>query len=135
MIVSLLILLCLFQGDASPAKWDCAKNFEPPDKNVIRLKAREINERVVSCETLRLRNGIDAKGAVLVEVLVNEIGEVVCVRAMSGHPIIRTAALEAAKKWKFKPLVVDGQPKYYSGFVYVYVSWDVDEMKKRCPKQ
>jgi hypothetical protein len=113
MIVLLLILNCLFQGGASPPKWDCTKKCEPPGKNVTLLKAHDINERVLNCETPKLPNMLDAKGTVLVEVFVNETGEVACVRAMSGMKIIEGPALDAAKKWKFKPLIVDGTAKPY----------------------
>jgi len=78
MIALLLILFFVFQGAASSPKWDCAKNCEPPDKNVTRLKGREMLERVVSCETPKLPNLLDAKGTVLVEVFVNETGDVSC---------------------------------------------------------
>jgi hypothetical protein len=98
MIVLLLILLCLFQGDAAPRKWECAKQCEPPGKEVTLLKGRDMGDRVLSCETPKLPNAIDAKGAVLVEVFVNETGDVSCVRAFSGIPIIEEPALAAAKK-------------------------------------
>jgi TonB family protein len=134
-MIALLIILCsLFQaGDLRP-KWQCAKNCEPPGKDVTLLKGREMTERVVTCETPKLPNLLDAKGTVLIQVLVDETGNVSCVRAISSSlSLIEGPALEAAKKWKFKPLVVDQNPKPYTGLVYVYASWDVDEMKKHCP--
>jgi TonB family protein len=133
MIVLLIILVSLFQVGDSPTKWQCAKNCEPPGKDVTLLKGREMTERVVTCETPKLPNLLDAKGTVLVQVLVDETGNVSCVRAInSSLSLIEGPALEAAKKWKFKPLVVDQKPKPYTGLVYVYASWDVDEMKKHC---
>jgi hypothetical protein len=51
MTALLLILVFVFQGDASSPKWDCVKDCEPPDKNVTLLKGREMLERVVRCKT------------------------------------------------------------------------------------
>jgi protein TonB len=133
MIALLIILGFLFQPGDSPTKWQCAKNCEPPGKDMTLLKGREMTERVVTCETPKLPNLLDAKGTVLVQVLVDETGNVSCVRAISGLSLLQEPALEAAKKWKFKPLLVDGKAKPYTGFIYVYASWDADEMKKHCP--
>jgi Gram-negative bacterial TonB protein C-terminal len=134
---ALLLILCiLIQGESSPTKWDCVgKSDRAANKQITRLKTRDLNERVVSCKTPVLPGNVDATGAVLVEVLVNETGEVECLRAIDGPSIIRGAALAAAKKWKFKPLVVDGTAKPFSGFISVHVSWDVEDMEKHCPNQ
>ncbi|MGI8883213.1 MAG: TonB family protein [Pyrinomonadaceae bacterium] len=56
-------------------------------------------------------------GIVKVEVLVNESGEVTEVQNTTGPPMLQRAAVDAMKKWKFKPFVKDGQPTKASGFV------------------
>ena len=56
-------------------------------------------------------------GIVKVEVLVNESGEVTEVQNTTGPPMLQRAAVDAVKKWKFKPFVKDGQPTKASGFV------------------
>ena len=48
------------------------------------------------------------QGAVQVKVSVNENGEVVGAEVVSGPDLLRDAALEAAKQWQFKPMVVGG---------------------------
>ena len=130
----LAIMLCLAQAESLPEKWQCGEtsNFAP-DKQVTRLKPREMNQHVVTCKTPRLPGNVDATGTVVIEVAVNAAGDVECLRAISGHPIIRGAAVEAAKRWKFKPLIVGRAAKPYSGFIAVYVSWDAEEMEKHCP--
>jgi hypothetical protein len=135
MNILLVILFSFIQGDSSPSKWNCVADTQPPNTQVARLKPREINKRVLSCKTPVLPVNVDATGAVIIEVLVNETGDVACLRAISGESIIRGAALDAAKKWKFKPLVVNEAAKPYSGFIVVYVSWDVDSMEKHCPNR
>jgi len=56
-------------------------------------------------------------GVVKVEVLVNESGEVSEVQNTTGPPMLQRAAVDAVKKWRFKPFSRDGQPVKASGFV------------------
>jgi TonB family protein len=46
---------------------------------------------------------VKAAGTVVVEVTVNARGEVTTANAISGHPLLRAAAVAAARKAKFKP--------------------------------
>jgi TonB family protein len=50
-----------------------------------------------------------AMGTVTVEVTVNEKGEVTRATALSGHPLLRAAAEQAARKAKFKPNLQNGK--------------------------
>ncbi len=136
MSVLLLILLSLLQGDASPAKWDCPKQPDrTSDKQITRLKPKEVTELVVSRKAPVLAGNIDATGTVIVQVLVNERGEVECLAAITGPPVLNVPALEAAKKWTFKPLVVNGIAKPFSGLISLYVGWNADEVEKHCPSE
>lgn len=56
-------------------------------------------------------------GVVKVEVVVDEEGSVAEVRNSEGPELLRHAAAEAVKRWKFKPATRDGQPVRMSGFV------------------
>lgn len=49
-------------------------------------------------------------GTVIVEVNVDESGNVVSAQALSGHPLLRDAAVSAAHGWKFNPTKVSGSP-------------------------
>ena len=49
-------------------------------------------------------------GSVVVEVLVDEQGNVSAARAISGHPLLKDAAVSAARGWKFKPTLLAGSP-------------------------
>lgn len=49
-------------------------------------------------------------GAVVVEVTVDEAGKVIAARALSGHPLLKDAAVAAARGWEFTPTQLSGQP-------------------------
>lgn len=58
-----------------------------------------------------------ATGAVQVQITVSEEGRVIDATAISGHPLLREAAVEAARQWEFKPTVLSGQPVKVQGIL------------------
>lgn len=52
-----------------------------------------------------------ASGEVVVEVKINNAGEVSTARAKSGHPLLRRAAEAAARRWKFAPAAGPADPR------------------------
>lgn len=60
-------------------------------------------------------NQVEIKGTVIVDVLVGTSGEVVCVKSLNVHPIIRVEVEKALKSWKFKAAEVNGKRIAYLG--------------------
>jgi TonB family protein len=56
-------------------------------------------------------------GVVTVYLEVDEKGAVVAVHRTDGPQLLRQAAVDAARRWKFKPTIVDGQPARVMGFI------------------
>lgn len=52
----------------------------------------------------------NTSGSVEVLVTISDTGRVTNAEALSGHPLLRDAAIDAARKWVFKPTVVNGVP-------------------------
>lgn len=50
------------------------------------------------------------QGEVVVKFSVSETGDVEQVEIVSGDPVLAKAAVDAARKWKFKPFIKDGRP-------------------------
>jgi TonB family protein len=65
---------------------------------------------------------VKASGAVEVQVVIDEEGNVIQATASSGHPLLQQAAVEAARQAKFKPTLLNGQPVKVTGrIVYNFV--------------
>ena len=50
------------------------------------------------------------QGEVRLKILISEAGDVESVEVLYGDPIFAEAAVDAVKKWKFKPYIRDGKP-------------------------
>lgn len=65
---------------------------------------------------------VNASGAVNVQVLIDEEGNVISANAVSGHPLLRAVTEQAALGAKFKPTLLQGTPVKVSGvIVYNFV--------------
>jgi protein TonB len=49
-------------------------------------------------------------GPVIVEAEVTTEGQVAKVQPVSGNALLSSAAVNAVKKWKFKPFIAEGKP-------------------------
>lgn len=58
-----------------------------------------------------------AQGMVLVEVIVDERGAVISAEAVSGHPLLRQAAVAAAREARFEPFRLRGRPVMVEGII------------------
>jgi TonB family protein len=60
---------------------------------------------------------IRLEGSVSVEVMIAPDGHVESVRAVSGHPLLASAALAAARGWRFEPTLLNGTPVQVTGII------------------
>lgn len=60
---------------------------------------------------------VRASGEVIVQVLIDENGDVVSANAISGHPLLKHAATQAALQSKFAPTKLSGVPVKVSGTI------------------
>jgi TonB family protein len=58
---------------------------------------------------------INVSGEVQVSIVIGENGQVIEAKAIKGHPVLRAAAEDAARKWVFKPTLLDGKPVKHPG--------------------
>jgi protein TonB len=64
-----------------------------------------------------------ASGAVTVEIMIDEGGNVIAAKAVSGHPLLQAAAENAARQASFTPTRLSGEPVRVTGvLVYNFVA-------------
>ena len=49
------------------------------------------------------------QGTVMLKAIVSKQGDVVGLSVISGDPLLSDAAINAAKQWKYKPYMVEGE--------------------------
>jgi periplasmic protein TonB len=85
----------------------------PVSSTVLQGKAIE---RVVPVYP-ELPKRIGLKGDVSVEVIISPEGRVESVRVVNGHPMLVNSALEAARRWRFEPTLLNGVPVRVTGVI------------------
>jgi len=64
-----------------------------------------------------------AEGAVTVQITIDEDGNVIAAKAVSGHPLLQAAAVRAARDARFTPTRLSGEPVQVNGvIVYNFVA-------------
>jgi TonB family protein len=70
-------------------------------------------------------------GLVMVEFWLDENGNVTSPRIVIGHSLLREAALEAARDWKFEGVSINGQPVKLLGSIIFCFQPNRDKTKSR----
>jgi TonB family protein len=97
-----------------------AENTPPPPKPAppIRVsKGVSTGEAITRAQPVYppIARQVNASGEVNVAITINESGRVIEAKATKGHPLLRAAAEDAARKWVFKPTLLDGKPVRQTG--------------------
>jgi periplasmic protein TonB len=85
----------------------------PAPDNVVRLTSKLTQGRVlrrVQPPYPVIAKQAHIQGSVQVQIDISETGAVTKVTLLSGHPLLRDAALQAAKQWLFIPTELNGLP-------------------------
>ncbi|MBA2620068.1 MAG: TonB family protein, partial [Acidobacteria bacterium] len=87
---------------------------------VKQISAGVVNGKAVNLakpEYPAAARAVNAEGAVNVRVVIDENGDVASATAVSGHPLLRQAAEQAARASKFNPTLLSGQAVKVTGVV------------------
>jgi TonB family protein len=92
----------------SPARSTSTSNAEIPDKSgEVRQGTPTFKPQPKYPQNARR---FHASGEVKVRVTISVAGRVTKAVAISGHPLLRDAAVEAARRWEFEPTLAGGVP-------------------------
>jgi TonB family protein len=146
LLASVLICLTSVNvsSQETPAAQKTTTETEQPKNAVERAmdEAKERGEKVmgtclVECEGVKNSEGVEsghvlelpkpaypplaraahASGTVEVQVMIGFDGSVVAAAAISGHPLLRAAAVNAARNARFTPLKYNGEPVKVVGVI------------------
>jgi protein TonB len=108
---------------ALPTKVDIAEAPPPPEPKAT--PRAPISGGVLNGKAVRLvqpsypqiARQAHASGTVVVQVLIDENGNVISAHAVSGHPLLQAVAVAAARASKFSPTKLSGQPVKVNGVI------------------
>jgi TonB family protein len=97
---------------AAAAAAEAAKNTPPPPPEFVNVgtlsSTNAVKMAVPIYSVIAQRSNVEGK--VVVDVELDETGEVVWAKASSGHQMLRSSAEDAAKRSKFKPALYNNRP-------------------------
>ena len=112
-------------ANAAPAPTTAAPNNAQPPGDVAGMGSAPVAvgplaqraKQKVSPTYPSIAKAARVTGVVTVYLVVNEKGEVETVQKLEGPPQLQQAAADAARRWRFNPTVIDGQPVRVTGYL------------------
>ncbi len=101
------------------------KKQAPP--RVIRVSSEDLMRAAVHIVKVvypPLAAAARVSGPVVVELTVDEQGNVIQTTVLSGHPLLRGSAVAAAREWRFRSIKLSGVPVKAIGAVTFSFNWD-----------
>ena len=96
------------------------KTPTPARKTPTRISGGVVNGKAVRLPVPAYPSAARAariSGKVNVQVVISKSGSVMSARAVGGHPLLRSAAVSAARRAKFRPTMLSGRPVEVSGVI------------------
>ena len=116
-----ILALTISIGQAQPPK-----KSKPPRVTVSGGALQGTAIKKVSPIYPRFAKAMRASGKVEVQVTISEQGKVIEAVAISGHPLLRDASVNAAKQWVFKPTELNGAPVKVQGILVFNFTFSLD---------
>ncbi len=83
---------------------------QEPVKKLSRAESMAAAVNKVEPEFPAIAKQLKIQGPVELEAVVTEAGAVEKVNIVSGNPVLTRPAVDALKRWKFSPILVEGKP-------------------------
>jgi hypothetical protein len=100
--------------------WDCAATQElarDERGELVVLDSEQLMRRAITTSPVvdPMKGHTNLQGHVLLDVVVNEHGQVQCIRVVEGHPLAVSPTVAAVQSWTFAPYRVADTPKAVLG--------------------
>lgn len=98
-----------------PVKHDppIIKKLPPQSLGVVNGRAEHLPKPIYPAAAI----AVHAQGKVDVQVMIDESGKVISANAVSGHPLLRTSAEQAARNARFSPTLLSKVPVKVTGVI------------------
>lgn len=106
----------------------CVSSIGQQPAEIAKANADEHLVRRIDSEYPPLARAARVQGKVLLKATISKDGDVAAVTVVSGHPMLIPSAVEAVKKWQYKPFLVDGQPAVVTTEIEVQFSLGISEV-------
>jgi TonB family protein len=125
-ILLLIAVLCLtnISGATGPCTTD-GPLLTGDDGKPIWLDTNTLLKKATRCVAPKmptLARQARIEGQVLIDILVDAKGKVVCVQVIIGHPMLIGSAVDAAKDWTFQPKMQNGKDVSFYGHLQFHFS-------------
>ena len=83
------------------------------EKRPLKLSEPIVHAQLISRVEPRypvLARQIRLEGVVLLHAVISREGGITALEAVSGHPLLVQAALDAVRQWRYRPTILDGEP-------------------------
>lgn len=113
---------CIICNDTRPVVFETTP---PPIPTPVKPQIQRVTSQMLISKVISLpqppyppmAKQIGVHGAVPVQILIDEGGKVISAQAVSGHPLLTTAAKDAAMRARFTPTILNGQPVKVQGVI------------------
>lgn len=110
--------LPLHVGDASEAKPDMLNSLVAQAPNQNAVLAPQLPKKIVPAKLVHsvvaqyppMARQIRAEGEVVVAIDIDATGNISSAKAIAGPPVLRTAAVDAVRHWKYQPATLGDKP-------------------------
>jgi hypothetical protein len=107
-----LVSLCAQQPNVDQI-WPCGGDVQlivDSKGQPLWIGSDELKQHAISMPSPKFPSSIRATGRLTIDVIVGLDGHVKCIRAEKGHPLLRSAIVEAVKTWTFRPFSAGKHP-------------------------
>ena len=95
--------------ETAPTKLDVVKSPEPPVRMSSGVQAAKLIRQVLPVYPPLARQ-FRISGTVHLLGIIAKDGTIQRLQVLSGHPLLRQAALDAVSQWVYRPTVLSGEP-------------------------
>jgi hypothetical protein len=100
--------------------------------NSQKLSQQKVKSLLLAMESIQppaLGHFVHIETTAVLGIRVDDAGNVPCIQAISGHPLIISSVVDSVAHWKFRPYFSRGRPKSFYGRTTILIRVNEQEVK------